>query len=123
MLRAALLTALLAGSVLVASAVAPVSAQYRPQPGQLPSPGYAPPPPGAGGGQGQPSGGYSPDGGGYSPDGGQYRRRSQGQGYGGGQGTHCATGKGVCELDYPTVLRAPCRCEFGFERKRGLVVR
>jgi hypothetical protein len=122
MLRATLLTALLAGSVLIASAVAPVSAQYRPQPGQLPSPGGAPPPPGAGGGQGQPSGGYSPDGGGYSPDGGGgYRRRSQGGG--GGQGMHCATGKGVCELDYPMVLRAPCRCEFGFDRKRGVVVR
>ena len=86
-----------------------------------PSPGYGPPPadddddggppryrPGYG-----PGPGYDPNPG-YSP----YRR------YGSPRvGFHCATGRGICETGYPAPLRSPCRCDFGFEQKRGVVVR
>jgi hypothetical protein len=123
MLRYSLRSLLLAGGVVLGLGLAPASAQYyqpdqgdeapapyypqpqpyypqpQPQP-YYPPPGYRPGPYGPGGGYGRP----------YGPP------RAAGMGF------HCATSRGVCETGYPAPLRSPCRCDFGFERKRGAVV-
>jgi hypothetical protein len=38
-------------------------------------------------------------------------------------GFHCATRVGVCELRRPAERGLPCSCHFGYERRRGSVVR
>jgi len=121
MLRYSLRSLLLAGGALVCLGLAPASAQYyQPDQGdEAPAPYYPQPQPY----YPQPQPYYpQPD---YQPN--PYvPRGGYGRPYGppraAGMGFHCATGRGVCETGYPAPLRSPCRCDFGFERKRGAVV-
>jgi hypothetical protein len=120
MLRNSLRSLLVASSVLAVLGLVPASAQYYPQDqgdDDAPAPYYPRPYP-----QPQPyypQPGYEPNP--YGPGGG-YGRRYGPPRAAGGMGYHCATGRGLCETGYPAPIRSPCRCDFGYERKRGVVV-
>lgn len=105
---------------LVGVGIAPTSAQYYPpDPGdETPPPYYQPQYPQPQPQPYYPQPGYEPN---PYPHGGPYGRR-YGPPRAGGVGYHCATGRGLCETGYPAPLHSPCRCDFGYERKRGVVV-